>query len=90
LTTPALYLPSGVLVDVIQDGDEMAYVKFADGRVIWVKSNLLDFDTLIDAETERALDDDWGPENDDDLGFNDRQDDYFDDPVDYFDFEYDH
>jgi len=83
LGTPALYMPKGMLVDVIQDGEEMAFVKFSDGKAIWVKSNDLDFDNLVDDATASALDDDWGPENDDTLGF----DDDFGDP---FDFEYDH
>ena len=86
--TPALYIPSRVVVDVIQDGEEMAFVKFPGGKAIWVKSNELDFDDL-------GGDDDWGPENvddfradvpDDDVAL---MDDWYDDPVDYFDFEYD-
>lgn len=70
--TPALYIPDQTVVDVIQDGEELAFVKFPGGKTIWVKSNLLDFDDLVG-------DDDWGPENvgddrwnsDDD--FNDRE-----------------
>jgi len=86
LGTPAQYIPDRVIVDVIDERDDTyAYVKFADGKCIWVKSNLLDFDDLLDAATERALDDDWGPENDDDLGFN--EDSFYD--GDYYDFEYD-
>ena len=53
--TPALYKPDGVVVDVIQDGEELAYVKFPGGKVLWVKSAALDFDDL-------GGDDDWGPE----------------------------
>ena len=62
--TPALYAPKNVVVDVIQDGEEMAFVKFPDGKAIWVKSNELDFDTVV-----ADFDDDWGSENDDNLGF---------------------
>lgn len=39
-----LYAPKNVVVDVIQDGEEMAFVKFPDGKAIWVKSSELDFD----------------------------------------------
>lgn len=70
--TPALYIPDQTVVDVIQDGEEMAFVKFPGGKTIWVKSNLLDFDDLVG-------DDDWGPENDDDLGF--------DSPTDFDEYE---
>ena len=52
--TPALYKPSQVVVDVIQDGEEMAFVKFPGGKAIWVKSSELDFDDLCG-------DDDWDP-----------------------------
>jgi len=86
LGTPALYMPKGMLVDVIQDGEEMAFVKFSDGKAIWVKSNDLDFDNLVDDATADALDDDWGPENDDTLGFDD---DFEIDSGDHYDFEYD-
>lgn len=54
--TPALYTPTQVVVKVIQDGDELAYVKFPGGKVLWVKSNLLDFDDLVGG-------DDWGPDD---------------------------
>ena len=81
--TPAMYLPTRTPVEVIQDGEQMAYVKFPTGKVLWVDSNLLDFDDVGD--------DDWGPENDDDLGFDDRHEDYADDYLagDQYDIEYD-
>lgn len=71
--TPALYVLKGVVVDVIDERDDTyAYVKFPDGKCIWVKSNELDFDELREA-------DDWGPENDDNLGF--------DSPTDFDEYE---
>ncbi len=44
MATPALYMPNQTVVDVIQDGEEMAFVKFPGGKAIWVKSGDLDFD----------------------------------------------
>jgi hypothetical protein len=87
--TPAMYLPTRTPVEVIQDGDELAYVKFPTGKVLWVKSGDLDFDDIGD--------DDWGPENDDNLGFDsptdfDEHEMNYDDCYeagDPFDFEYD-
>jgi len=84
--TPAMYLPTRTPVEVIQDGEQMAYVKFPTGKVLWVNSEDLDFDDIGD--------DDWGDENDDNLGFNDREadvgyDDYYPDAADQYDFEYD-
>ena len=52
---PALYIPTQEVVQVIQDGETLAYVKFDDGKTIWVDVNKLDFDDLHG-------DDDWGPE----------------------------
>lgn len=89
--TPALYTPTREVVEVIQDGDELAYVKFPSGKVLWVKSDALDFDDL-------GGDDDWGDENDDNLGFDSptdwdeyemNPDDCAPDAGDQYDFEYD-
>lgn len=88
--TPALYAPKNVVVDVIQDGEEMAFAMFPDGKAIWVKSNELDFDDLHG-------DDDWGPENIDSLGldsptdFDEYEMNYDDsyDTGDHYDMEYD-
>lgn len=89
--TPALYKPEGIIVDVIQDGEELAFVKYPSGKAIWVKSNLLDFDDL-------GGDDDWGDENDDTLGFDSptdfdehemNPDDCAADAGDQYDIEYD-
>lgn len=84
--TPAQYMTKGMLVDVIDEREELSFVKFPDGRCIWVKSGDLDFDSLVD--------DDWGPENDDTLGFDEPFD--FDDGMEYeidsgdhYDMEYD-
>lgn len=52
----ALHLPSEELVEVIQDGEDRALVRFASGTTIWVDCDVLDFNNL---------DDDWGPENND-------------------------
>jgi hypothetical protein len=62
LGTPAQYMASGEIVDVIDEREEMSFVKFPNGKCIWVKTITLDFDDL-------GGDDDWGPENDDNLGF---------------------
>lgn len=52
----AQYTPDRVVVEVIQDGEEMAFVKFPDGKAIWVKSDLLDFDDLTtDDEDEFGM-----------------------------------
>lgn len=80
--TPALYIPDQTVVDVIQDGEEMAFVKFPDGKAIWVKSDLLDFDDLVG-------DDDWGPENVGEDRWNSDDDFEFADAGDQFDIEYD-
>lgn len=97
--TPALYMTKGQLVDVIDEREELSFVKFPDGRCIWVKSTLLDFDSLVDDATAAPLDDDWGPENDDTLGFDSptdwdeyemNPDDCFEiDSGDHYDMEYD-
>lgn len=89
--TPALYIPTKQVVEVIQDGDELAYVKFPGGKVLWVKSGDLDFDDLVG-------DDDWGQENGDTLGFDSptdfdehemNPDDCAPDTGDPYDIEYD-
>ena len=86
MSTPALHVPTNLVVDVIQDGEEMAYVKFADGRVIWVKSSELEFD---------YLDDDWGDEGpglDSPTDFDEYEmnpDDCLADAGDQYDYEYD-
>lgn len=68
---PAKYMPDRTVVDVIDEREELSFVKFPTGRCIWVKSNLLDFSDTGD--------DDWGPENDDNLGF--------DSPTDFDEYE---
>lgn len=40
-------MPKQTVVEVIQDGEEMAFVKFPGGKAIWVKSRDLDFDDLV-------------------------------------------
>jgi len=89
LSTPALYVPKQVVVDVIQDGEERAFVKFPDGKAIWVKTDELDFDDLVG-------DDDWGDEFDDSLDsptdFDEHEmnpDDCLADAGDQYDIEYD-
>lgn len=87
----AMYTPTRTVVEVVQDGEELAYVKFPDtGKVLWIKSSLLDFDDIGD--------DDWGPLNDDDLGFDSptdfdeyemNPDDCMADAGDQYDMEYD-
>ena len=86
LTTKALYTPHGSTVEVIDEREQMSFVKFADGRCIWVRTDALEFD------------DDWGPENDDNLGFDSptdfdehemNPDDCAADAGDQYDFEYD-
>ena len=56
-----------------------------------------DFEDYVDEEVN-SMDDDWGPENDDDLGFDSptdgdeyemNPDDSFEDPHDPYDIEYD-
>lgn len=88
LTIKALYITQGATVDVIEEREQMTFVKFADGRCIWVRTDALDFD----------LDDDWGDENDDNLGFDSptdfdeyemNPDDCAPDAGDQYDFEYD-
>lgn len=87
--TPAMYTPTRTPVEVIQDGEQMAYVKFPGGKVIWVKAGELDFDDIGD--------DDWGPENNDNLGFDsptdsDEREMNYDDSYyagDIYDIEYD-
>ena len=88
MNTPALYTPSNVVVDVIQDGEEMAYVKFPDGKVLWVKSNTLDFDDQV-GDDDTGLD---SPTDFDEYEMNpdDSVEDYgVYDLVDYYDYEYD-
>ena len=86
MTTPALHVPTNLVVDVIQDGEELAYVKFPDGKVIWVNSSELEFD---------YLDDDWGDEGpglDSPTDFDEYEmnpDDCLADAADQYDFEYD-
>lgn len=90
----ALHLPTEQLVEVIQDGEDLAFVRFPNGKCIWVECDVLDFEDLVDGATAAALDDDWGPENDDTLGFDEPFD--FDDGIEYeidsgdhYDMEYD-
>lgn len=40
---PAKYMPDRTVVNVIDEREELSFVKFPTGRCIWVKSNLLDF-----------------------------------------------
>lgn len=89
LSTPALYVPKQVVVDVIQDGEERAFVKFPDGKAIWVRTDELDFDDL-------GGDDDWGDEFDDSLDsptdfdeYEMNPDDCLADAGDQYDIEYD-
>lgn len=87
--TPARYVTTGELVHVIQDGEELAYVKFPGGKVLWVPASKLDFDDLV---------------GDDEFDFNEMMEhrlnnehldaegycyDDFEDGADYYDFEYD-
>jgi hypothetical protein len=87
----ALYLPSEDVVDVIQDGEELAYVKFPNGKVLWVRVDVLDFEDL-------GGDDDCGSENHNDFGidsptdFDEHEmnpDDCAPDAGDQYDMEYD-
>ena len=86
MSTPALHVPTNLVVDVIQDGEDMAYVKFPDSKVIWVKSSELEFD---------YLDDDWGDEGpglDSPTDFDEYEmnpDDCLADAGDQYDYEYD-
>jgi len=95
MATPALYVPTGVIVDVIQDGDEdnMAYVKFPTKKVLWVKAVDLNFEfDLADDTVGRDNFDPLGRVLDGDIRYDiDYPVDYFDDydPVDYYDCEYD-
>jgi hypothetical protein len=95
MATPALYVPTGVIVDVIQDGDEdnMAYVKFPTKKVLWVKAVDLNFEfDLADDTVGRDNFDPLGRDLDGDIRYDiDEPIDYFDDydPVDYYDCEYD-
>jgi len=99
MATPALYVPTGVIVDVIQDGDEdnMAYVKFPTKKVLWVKAVDLNFEfDLADDTVGRDNFDPLGRDLDGDIRYDidDRAADYtwYDDPVDYsdyYDYEYD-
>lgn len=90
LTIKALYTIHGSTVEVIDERELFSYVKFADDRCIWVRNDALDFDNVGD--------DDWGPENDDDLGFDsptdsDEHEMNYDDSYyagDYYDMEYDY
>jgi len=50
MNTPALHIPSNTVVDVIQDGEELAYVKFPNGKVLWVKVSDIDFDSVVPEE----------------------------------------
>jgi hypothetical protein len=68
----AFHIPSQKIVDVVQDREDYVFIKFPDGKTIWVPSGEVDFDDL-------GGDDDWGPENMDDLGFG----------QDQYDIEYD-
>jgi hypothetical protein len=90
LGTPALYRPEGVVVDVIDEREEMSYVKFPQGKVIWVRSDALDFEDLVDDATAAALD---SPTDFDEYEMNpddSAPEDYGDwDDGDRYDFEYD-
>jgi hypothetical protein len=85
----AMYLPTEQVVEVIQDGEELALVKFPGGKTIWVKCDHLDFEDLSTG------DDDWGPEGpglDSPTDFDEYEmnpDDCAADAGDQYDFEYD-
>lgn len=91
--TPALYMASNEVVEVIHEREELSYVKFPDGKCIWVKNITLDFD-----DPHPDQDDDWGNENDDQMGFDSptdfdehemNPDDCLADAGDQYDIEYD-
>ena len=60
--TPALYTDkNGTFpVDVIQDNGEYMYVKFRDGRTIWVEDDTIDFniDSQVEDDYEFEFEDD--------------------------------
>lgn len=87
MNTPALHMPSNNVVDVIQDGEELAYVKFPNGKVLWVKVSEIDFDSVVPEGLDDDLDDD--PR---DYDFDDPRDydfDCSDRELSHYDYEYD-
>lgn len=88
----AMYTPTRTIVEVVQDGEERAYVRFpATGQVLWVKSDLLDFDDLDIVGRDQMeideLDDLDSPTDFDEYEMN--PDDCAPDAADQYDFEYD-
>lgn len=62
MTTHALHVPTNQVVEVLQDGNDVAYVRFDSGKSIQVRTRDLEFDFDDDS--------DWGAD-DRDLGMED-------------------
>jgi len=85
MTIRATYTLTGASVEVIQDGEERAYVKFPDGKVLWVVADALDFDNPDGDD----FDDVPGLDSPTDFDEYEMNADDCADPGDQYDFEYD-